>query len=71
MSKKPDDMSEESMKKHITYYKSLTKTIESIQKEKLEEQEPSIIRHLESRIDAMNLDKKRIRDMFPEISDNS
>ena len=68
MNEKPEDRSEESKKNHIVYYKSLTKTIENIQKEKLEETEPTIIKHLESRIESMNLDKKRIRDMFPEIN---
>lgn len=69
MSKKPEDISEESKKNHLAYYKALTKVIENIQKEKLEETEPKIIEHLNSRINAVNLDKKRIRDMFPEIND--
>ena len=70
MSEKPEDKSEESKKNHIVYYKSLTKVIENIQKEKLEETEPKNIIHLDSRIEAMNLDKKRIRDMFPEINED-
>ena len=71
MKEKADDRSDESKKNHIEYYKSLNKTIENIQKEKLEETEPTIIKHLNSRIEAMNLDKKRIKDMFPEINKNS
>ena len=71
MNENPEDRSEESKKNHIAYYKSLNKTIENIQKEKLEEIEPTIIKHLNGRIEAMNLDKKRIRDMFPEIYENS
>ena len=71
MNEKVEDRSEESKKNHIVYYKSLNKTIENIQKEKLEETELTIIKHMNSRIEAMNLDKKRIKDMFPEINENS
>lgn len=71
MNEKAEDKSDESKKNHIAYYKSLNKTIENIQKEKLEETEPTIIKHLNSRIEAMNLDKKRIKDMFPEINESS
>ena len=63
-----EDKSEKSKKNHITYYKSLTKVIEEIQKEKKHETEPSIIKHLNDRIEAMSIDKKRIREMFPEIN---
>ncbi len=65
MNEKTEDKSDESKKNHIAYYKSLNKTIENIQKEKLEETELTIIRHLNSRIEDMNLDKKRIKDMLP------
>jgi Zn/Cd-binding protein ZinT len=71
MNEKAEDRSDESKRNHIAYYKSLNKTIENIQKEKLEETEPTIIKHLNGRIESMNLDKKRIRDMFPEINENS
>ena len=71
MNEKAEDRSNDSKRNHIAYYKSLNKTIENIQKEKLEETEPTIIKHLNGRIEAMNLDKKRIRDMFPEINENS
>lgn len=70
MNEKPEDRSEESKKNHIAYYKSLTKTIKNIQKEKQEEKEPAIIKHLDTRIEAMNLDRKRIRGMFPEINED-
>ena len=66
MNEKADDRSDESKKNHIEYYKSLNKTIENIQKEKLEKTEPTIIKHLNSRIEAMNLDKKTNKDMFPD-----
>lgn len=71
MSEKTEDRSEESKIKHIAYYKSLTQVIKNIQKEKLEESDERIIRHLDSRIESMNLDKKRIREMFPEINDDN
>ena len=66
---KDEDTSEESKKNHITYYKSLTKVISDLQKEKEQEGEPAIKSHLENRIDAMEKDKERIRDMFPDIKE--
>lgn len=67
MSEKPDDKSEESKKNHIVYYNSLNQVIQDIQKEIQNETEPKIIEHLKSRIESMELDKKRIKDMFPDI----
>lgn len=67
MSEKPEDKSEESKKSHIAYYNSLNKVIQDIQKEIQGETEPKIIEHLKSRIESMELDKKRIKDMFPDI----
>jgi len=69
MDVKEEDTSEESKKNHISYYKSLTKVISDLQKEKDQEGEPAIKSHLENRIDAMEKDKKRIRDMFPDIKE--
>ena len=69
MDVKKEDTSEESKKNHITYYKSLIKVISDLQKEKEQEGEPAIKSHLENRIDAMEKDKKRIRDMFPDIKE--
>ena len=67
MDVKEEDTSEESKKNHMEYYKSLTKVISDIQKEKEQEGEPAIKSHLDNRIDAMQKDKQRIRDMFPDI----
>ncbi len=64
MNEKAEDRSNESKRNHIAYYKSLNKTIENIQKEKLEETESTIIKHLNSRIEAMNLDKKESKICF-------
>jgi len=69
MDVKEEDTSEESKKNHITYYKSLTKVISDLQKEKEQEGEPAIKSHLENRINAMEKDKERIRDMFPDIKE--
>ena len=69
MDVKKEDTSEESKKNHITYYKSLIKVISDLQKEKKQEGEPAIKSHLENRIDAMEKDKKRIRDMFSDIKE--
>lgn len=66
MDVKDEDRSDESKKNHMSYYKSLTRIISEIQDEKNHETEPAIKEHLESRIDAMEKDKKRIRDMFPD-----
>ena len=63
---KKEDTTEESKKNHIAYYKSLSKIIIDIKNEKEQEAEPAIKSHLKNRIDAMEKDKKRIRDMFPE-----
>ena len=60
MDEKKEDKSEESMKNHITYYRSLTKILIDMKNEITKE-------HLSSRIDAMEKDRKRIRDLFPNI----
>ncbi len=64
---KEEDTSEESKKNHLSYYRSLCKVISDIKREKEEEREPAIKSHLDKRIEAMEEDKKRIRDMFPDI----
>ena len=66
---KDEDTSEESRKNHVLYYKSLTKTISDIKKEKSQEQEPAIKNHLDSRIEAMEKDMRRIKEMFPDIAE--
>lgn len=66
MDEQAEDKSEESRKKHIRYYQSLSKIIENIQKEIESEKEEKIINHLKERITAINLDKERIEKIFPE-----
>ena len=66
---KEEDKSKESKIKHFTYYKSLTKVISETRDEKQRESDPTILKHLDERIEAMEKDKKRIREMFPNISE--
>ena len=66
---KEEDTSEESKKNHISYYRSLNKVISEIKEEKEQEGEPAIKNHLDKRIEAMEKDKERIRDMFPNIKE--
>jgi len=68
MDVKEEDKSEESKKNHISYYKSLTKVILDIQKEVSLGTDPTMKNHLDERIDAVEKDRKRIREMFPEIT---
>ena len=67
---KEEDKSEESKQNHIRYYKSLSKTIADIREEEKQEHDPTIKGHLEKRIEAMEKDKIRIKEMFPDIVDD-
>lgn len=69
MDVKEEDKSEESMKNHIVYYKSLTKIISDIQEEKNKEFDPTKKNYLDDRIDAIERDRQRIREMFPNITE--
>jgi uncharacterized protein YicC (UPF0701 family) len=69
MDVKKEDKSDKSRIEHIAYYKSLTQIISNIQKEKEQEDEQAIKDHLDNRIDAMEKDRKRIKEMFPEIKE--
>lgn len=69
MDLKDSDTSDESKKNHILYYRSLVKTISDIEFEMSQEGEPAIKSHLGDRIDAMEKDKKRIREMFPDVTE--
>ncbi len=68
MDVKEEDKSEESKKNHLTYYKSLTKVIFDFQEEKNQVVDPTIKNHLDGRINAVERDRKRIREMFPDIT---
>jgi len=68
MDVKEEDKSEESKKNHISYYKSLTKVISNIQEEMNLGTDPTMKNHLDERLGALEKDRKRIRDMFPDIT---
>jgi len=69
MDEKIEDKSEESKKKHMIYYRSLSKIITDMKTEMNQEGEPAIKEHLTSRIEAMEKDKQRIRDLFPDVKE--
>ena len=69
MDVKEEDSSKESRKNHIIYYKSLTKVISNLKSERNQESDPTIRNHLDARVNAMEKDRKRIREMFPDIKD--
>jgi hypothetical protein len=69
MDVKEEDKSDESKKNHISYYKSLTKVISNIQEEMNAGTDPTMKNHLDERLGALEKDRKRIRDMFPDITE--
>ena len=69
MDEKQEDLSEESLRKHLVFYKKLNKTITNIQNEIQASTESKIIKHLNERIDAIRLDQSRIRKMFPNVDE--
>ncbi len=69
MDVKEEDKSEESMRNHITYYKSLSKIILDIQEEVNQNVDPTKKDYLDARIDAIEKDRQRIREMFPNITE--
>ena len=68
MDEKKEDKSEESRQNHIIYYKTKTKIIANMEQEINNEGEPAVKEHLKSRIDAIEKDRKRIRELFPDMT---
>ena len=66
---KKEDKSEQSKKDHIVYYKSLNRIISENQEERKQGTDPAIQKHLDGRIDALEKDRKRIREMFPDVTE--
>jgi len=64
---KEEDKSEESLQRHLIFYKKLNKTISEIQTEIQTFTDEKVLKHLNDRIEAMELDKTRIRKMFPKV----
>jgi len=67
MDEKEEDRSEESFRRHLIFYKKLNKTISEIQTEIQTFSDEKVLQHLNDRIEAMELDKTRIRNMFPKV----
>ncbi len=67
MDEKEEDRSEESLRRHLIFYKKLNKIISEIQTEIQTLTDEKVLRHLNERIEAMELDKTRIRKMFPKV----
>ena len=51
----------------MTYYRSQGKIITAMENEMNQEGQPAIQEHLTSRIEAIEKDRKRIRELFPDI----
>jgi len=68
---KKEDFSEESFQKHLDFYKKLNKKIKDIQTEIIDSSDEKIIKHLHERVDALELDKKRIKKMFKNTTDET
>ena len=69
MDEKEEDKSEESLLKHKIFYKKLNQKISDIQNEIQISGDEKILKHLNQRIEAIELDQARIRKIFPEIDD--
>ncbi len=67
MDEKEEDRSEESLRRHLIFYKKLNNTISEIQTEIQTLTDEKVLKHLNDRIEAMELDKTRIRKMFPKV----
>ena len=67
MDEKIEDKSEDSKKKHAIYYRSLSKLITDMKAEMNQEGEPAIKEHLTSRMEAIEKDRQRIRNLFPDV----
>ncbi len=67
MDEKEEDRSKESLRRHLIFYKKLNKTISEIQTEIQTFTDEKVLKHLNDRIEAIELDKTRIRKMFPKV----
>ena len=68
MDEKEEDRSEDSFHKHLVFYKKLDKKISEIQNEIKISEGVKILKHLNERIEAIELDQARIRKMFPKVN---
>jgi len=70
MDEKEEDKSEESYQRHLVFYQKLNDTILGIESEIKNTSDEKLLKHLKERIEAVDLDKKRIRKLFPQINEN-
>ncbi|MFB5608480.1 MAG: hypothetical protein ACE5RI_10245 [Candidatus Nitrosomaritimum yanchengensis] len=70
MDEKEEDKSEESLQKHLVFYQKLNDTILGIESEMENTFDEKLLKHLKERIEAIDLDKTRIRKLFPQIDEN-
>jgi len=68
---KKEDKSNESFRRHLIFYQKLNKKIIDIQNEIKNSTDEKILKHLNERIDAIELDKTRIRKLFPEADNET
>ena len=71
MDEKTEDKSTESFQNHLIFYQKLNNKIIEIQKEILNSGDSKILKHLNERIDALELDKTRIRKLFPDVNEET
>ena len=69
MDEKEEDKSEESLQKHFVFYQKLNETISGIESEIKNTSDEKLLKHLKERIEAIDLDKTRIRKLFPQIDE--
>jgi hypothetical protein len=65
---KEEDKSKESFQRHLIFYQKLNKKIVEIQNEIQISTDAKILKHLNERIEAIELDKTRIRKLFPKVN---
>ncbi len=71
MDEKEEDKSEESFSRHLIFYKKLNKKIQDIQNEMKNSTDEKNLKHLNERIEAIELDKTRIRKLFPKADNET
>ena len=71
MDEKEEDKSKGSFQRHLVFYQTLNKKIKDIQNEIQNSTDSKILKHLNERIDAIELDKTRIRKLFPDTDDEN
>ncbi len=71
MDEKEEDKSKESFQRHLIFYQKLNKKIKDIQNEIQISNDAKILKHLNERIGAIELDKTRIRKLFPDVNNET